>query len=97
VIPIGALGMSDEEVKVIPRKNTFRDVRMDNVVCPLCSDGVRIVKMEEHAFGELGFWQCDSCGCIIDICNMVNRPTEYTEIINDFKSCTHASIRSFLK
>lgn len=45
------------------------DERFGSATCPLCQSSVRLVIMEDHTFGELGMFQCDECGSIIDVCN----------------------------
>jgi hypothetical protein len=58
---------------------SYTDDRMVRPRCPLgCDQAMRPVKAERHPWGEFGFYQCDSCGCAIDICNMVDAPSEFT-------------------
>lgn len=85
------------EETVRPAKIDFRDDRMNNIVCPLCSSAMRLVRAEDHSFGEFGMWQCDDCGTIIDICNMVDKPALFDLLIKELGDGFYPTLRTSLK
>jgi len=93
--------LESHNVDVEPPKTDFRDTRMMSISCPLCathdSDNLmKPIKFEEHPFGEFGFYQCDYCGCIMDLCNMTTKPTEFNLISKLVHGAYFQSVRSIL-
>jgi hypothetical protein len=84
-------------VDAVPPKIAFRDKRMNLVECPLCGKEMKLIKLEEHTFGEFGLYQCMTCGAYIDICNMVNLPQEFELISKLFHGKYFQSLRGILK
>lgn len=85
----------NEEVR--PPKTDFRDQRMNKALCPLCQSELRLIRAEEHSFGEFGLWQCPECGATVDCCNMVDQPFEFHLFSRIVGEDWAGTLRSILK
>jgi hypothetical protein len=57
---------------------------------------MKLIKLEEHNYGEFGFYQCEECGAIMDLCNMVNKPAEFSLISKLVHGAYFQSVRTLL-
>lgn len=89
--------LETHNVEVPLPKTSFRDERMNSINCPLCKNELKLLKLEEHSFGEFGFYQCETCGSILDICNMVNKPAEFSIVSKLVHGQYFQSIKTILR
>jgi hypothetical protein len=94
--------MEAHNVEVTPPKTEFRDKRMNTIECPLCEINgaenlMKLIRLEEHSFGEFGLYQCEFCGTVLDLCNMVNKPAEFDLVSKMVHGKYFQSVRTILK
>jgi uncharacterized protein YbaR (Trm112 family)/Zn-finger nucleic acid-binding protein len=77
-------------------RKEFTDRRMQSASCPLCSNDLRVVKPEASPWGEHGFFQCDSCGCVVQINNMLEQPLIWQEFERIVNGSVYFSLREIV-
>lgn len=76
----------------------FTDKRMEVPSCCLCQADMRVITKEITSFGESAYYQCDECGAVVQICNMVDFPKRYEATPQErANGVMYWSLRTFLK